>query len=186
MTGGAVSRSMTIAKASPSTLLPAAASRAPRLRIAGPCVLHRVRDGRADVPLKTPPKKPRGLDRDKKDIVNAIAAELGLTRLQVKQIVDKTFAAILTGLLEEGLVELRSFGVFEVKRRSPRKARNPHTGGAVEVPGRYAVKFRAGEVLQERVKQQPQIIDSQDRVFPEKLQGVSLRGSTAADQGAYS
>ena len=64
----------------------------------------------------------------KKEIVRTISEEIGLTQLQTKEIVQKTFDAIVEALVAERRIELRNFGVFEVKRRAPRKARNPRTG----------------------------------------------------------
>ena len=55
----------------------------------------------------------------KKEIVRTISEEIGLTQLQTKEIVQKTFNAIVEALVEEGRIELRNFGVFEVKRRAP-------------------------------------------------------------------
>jgi nucleoid DNA-binding protein len=45
----------------------------------------------------------------------------------------------------EHRIELRNFGVFEVKRRAPRKARNPRTGDKVLVPEKYVVTFKPGK-----------------------------------------
>jgi nucleoid DNA-binding protein len=90
----------------------------------------------------------------KKNIVQAIAEELGLAQLQTRLIVQKTLDSIIRTLVEDGRVELRNFGVFEVRRRKPRKARNPHTGETVMVPERYTVKFKPGRVLEERVGQE--------------------------------
>ena len=70
----------------------------------------------------------------KKEIVRTISEEIGLTQLQTKEIVQKTFNAIVEALVEEGRIELRNFGVFEVKRRAPRKARNPRTGEKSSCP----------------------------------------------------
>jgi len=67
----------------------------------------------------------------KKEIVKTISEELGLTQLKTKEIVQKTFDAIVEALVEEGRIELRNFGVFEVKKRASRKARNPRTGREV-------------------------------------------------------
>ena len=62
----------------------------------------------------------------KKEIVKQISADLGLTQLQTKDIVQRTFDAIVQTLVAEGRIELRNFGVFEVKRRASRKAQPPH------------------------------------------------------------
>lgn len=87
----------------------------------------------------------------KKEIVRTISEEIGLTQLQTKEIVQKTFNAIVEALVEEGRIELRNFGVFEVKRRAPRKARNPRTGEKVFVPEKYVVTFKPGKEMEERV-----------------------------------
>lgn len=54
-------------------------------------------------------------------------------------------------LVVEGRTELRNFGVFEVKRQAARRARNPQTGESVNVPERFVVKFKPGQVMQQRV-----------------------------------
>ena len=87
----------------------------------------------------------------KKEIVQAIAAKLGLTIQETKPIVQKTFAAIIDTLAEEGRVELRGFGVFELRRRKARTARNPRTGETVMVPARCTVVFKPGQMMEERV-----------------------------------
>ncbi len=89
----------------------------------------------------------------KKEIVRTISEEIGLTQLQTKEIVQKTFDAIIETLVAEHRIELRNFGVFEVKRRAPRKARNPRTGDKVFVPEKYVVTFKPGKEMEERVKE---------------------------------
>ncbi len=89
----------------------------------------------------------------KKEIVKAISEELGLTQLKTKEIVQKTFDAIVETLVTDGRIELRNFGVFEVKKRAARKARNPRTGGQVEVPAKFVVTFKPGKEMEERVLQ---------------------------------
>lgn len=89
----------------------------------------------------------------KKEIVKAISEELGLTQLKTKEIVQKTFDAIVETLVTDGRIELRNFGVFEVKKRAARKARNPRTGGQVEVPAKFVVTFKPGKEMEARVLQ---------------------------------
>ena len=89
----------------------------------------------------------------KKEIVKTISEEIGLTQLKTKEIVQKTFDAIVETLVEEGRIELRNFGVFEVKKRAARKARNPRTGDKVFVPEKYVVTFKPGKEMEERVRQ---------------------------------
>ena len=89
----------------------------------------------------------------KKEIVRTISEEIGLTQLQTKEIVQKTFDAIVDALVTERRIELRNFGVFEVKRRAPRKARNPRTGEKVFVDEKFVVTFKPGKEMEERVRE---------------------------------
>ncbi len=89
----------------------------------------------------------------KKEIVKQISERIGLTQLKTKEIVQQTFDAIVETLLEEGRIELRNFGVFEVKQRKARKARNPRTGQRVDVPPKNVVTFKPGKEMEERVRQ---------------------------------
>ena len=89
----------------------------------------------------------------KKEIVKTISEEIGLTQLKTKEIVQKTFDAIVETLVTERRIELRNFGVFEVKKRAARKARNPRTGDRVNVPEKYVVTFKPGKEMEERVRQ---------------------------------
>jgi integration host factor subunit beta len=87
----------------------------------------------------------------KKEIANAIAEETQLPQTLVKEIIEQLFDGIIKTLETEGRIELRNFGVFEVKRRKPRKARNPRTGEEVMVPARLAVSFKQGREMEQRV-----------------------------------
>jgi nucleoid DNA-binding protein len=89
----------------------------------------------------------------KKEIVKTISEEIGLTQLKTKEIVQKTFDAIVETLVEEHRIELRNFGVFEVKQRAARKARNPRTGAKVFVPEKFVVTFKPGKEMEEKVRQ---------------------------------
>lgn len=89
----------------------------------------------------------------KKEIVKTISEEIGMTQLKTKEIVQKTFDAIVETLVEDGRIELRNFGVFEVKKRAARKARNPRTGDKVYVPAKYVVTFKPGKEMEEKVRE---------------------------------
>ena len=102
----------------------------------------------------------------KKEIVRTISEEMALTQLQTKEIVQKTFDAIIETLVEDtkekllqggegplGRIELRNFGVFEVKQRAPRRARNPRTGEEVTVAEKFVVTFKPGKDMEKRVKE---------------------------------
>lgn len=107
----------------------------------------------------------------KKDIVKAISDQIGMTQLKTKEIVQKTFEAIIETLVAEGRIELRNFGVFEVKQRAARKARNPRTGERVDVAEKFVVTFKPGKEMEERVRQLEQ--DSALRKEAEAAAAVS-------------
>jgi len=90
----------------------------------------------------------------KKEIVKTISEEIGMTQLKTKEIVQKTFNAIVDALVEneDHRIELRNFGVFEVKERAARKARNPRTGQRVDVPRKFVITFKPGKEMEEKVR----------------------------------
>ena len=88
----------------------------------------------------------------KKDIVRTIAEELDLPQLRTRELVQRTFDALMESLAEEGRVELRNFGVFQIKRREARMARNPRTGAQVPVRARNVVVFKPGKEMEARVR----------------------------------
>ena len=93
----------------------------------------------------------------KKEIVKQISDRIGLTQLKTKEIVQLTFDAIVDTLIADKRIELRNFGVFEVKQRKARKARNPRTGEKVDVPPKNVVTFKPGKEMEERVRQMTSI-----------------------------
>lgn len=114
----------------------------------------------------------------KKEIVKAISDELGLTQLKTKEIVQKTFDAIVETLVEDRRIELRNFGVFEVKMRAARKARNPRTGGQVEVPAKFVVTFKPGKEMEAKVRELEEREAARSRAAAEaSLDNSTLPGS---------
>ena len=91
----------------------------------------------------------------KKEMAYAIAKETGLTQIVVKDIMQRLFDGIINTLEKERRIELRNFGVFEVRRRNPRKARNPRTGEKLMVPAKLVVTFKPGREMEEKVKEVP-------------------------------
>ncbi len=88
----------------------------------------------------------------KKDIVKDIAQAVDLTQTKTKEVVQRTFEAIINSLEENDRIELRNFGVFEVKQRKARKARNPRTGGEVFVQAKRVVTFKPGKEMLEKIR----------------------------------
>src|SRR5262245_8477382 len=82
-----------------------------------------------------------------------------LTQLATKEIVQWTFDAIIETLVADGRIELRNFGVFEVKQRKPRKARNPRTGERVDVEAKNVVTFQPGKEMEERVRKYAKAVE---------------------------
>jgi len=81
-----------------------------------------------------------------------ISEETGLIQQQVLDIVQRTLDYIAETLAKGKKVELRNFGVFEVKVRKARMGRNPnHPGTDVPIPQRAIVKFRPGKEMREAV-----------------------------------
>ncbi len=97
----------------------------------------------------------------KQDIVNALADETGLTKQVAKELVQKTFDALIEVLVIEKRVELRNFGVFEVVRRAPRSARNLMTNETLELESRLAVVFKPGKEMKDRMRE----LEQRERLY---------------------
>jgi len=89
----------------------------------------------------------------KKDIARKIAKQYGITQLMALEAVQMVFDGIIETLVDEGRIELRNFGIFEVKRRRARKARNPRTGKSVSVPAKKVVTFKPGMKVEQRINE---------------------------------
>ena len=115
----------------------------------------------------------------KKEIVKQISERIGLTQLKTKDIVQQTFDAIVETLLEVGRIELRNFGVFEVKQRKARKARNPRTGARVDVPPKNVVTFKPGKEMEEKVRNMKNVpalhADEDEELVAEMSNGLGDR-----------
>ena len=88
----------------------------------------------------------------KKEMAHAIAAEMNLPQLPVLEVIQRVFDGIIDALATEGRIELRNFGVFEVRERKARKARNPRTGESLMVPAKMTVTFKQGLEMEVRVR----------------------------------
>jgi len=88
----------------------------------------------------------------KRDIANSIADNLDLPIGTVREVIQQTLDGLIQTLVYEGRIELRNFGIFQVKERKPRKARNPRTRAAVDVPRRLVVTFKPGKELEAQVR----------------------------------
>ena len=84
----------------------------------------------------------------KKDLAHQIAKSTGITQLLALNMVDSLFEAMRETLIEGNRIEVRGFGVLDVKATKPKPAaRNPRTGEIVYVPARRKTHFKPGRVL---------------------------------------
>jgi DNA-binding protein HU-beta len=84
----------------------------------------------------------------KLDIVNAVVSKTGVSRTKAEQAVETVFEAMKTALGKGERIELRRFGVFNVRPRKTGIGRNPRTGQEVSIPPGKAVRFKPGKELQ--------------------------------------
>jgi DNA-binding protein HU-beta len=84
----------------------------------------------------------------KLDIVNAVVAKTSVTRTKAEQAVETVFKALKDSLGRGQRIELRRFGVFNVKPRKTGIGRNPRTGEEVNIRPGKAVRFKPGKELQ--------------------------------------
>lgn len=88
----------------------------------------------------------------KRDIILKISQETGIKQVVVKDVVQRTFDTILSTLKNGERIELRNFGVFQLKNRKKRIGRNPKTGEVVPVPERRTVVFKPGLEMKQEIK----------------------------------
>ena len=93
----------------------------------------------------------------KRDLVVRISSETGLVQQDVLKVIQKTLDYISESLTKRETVELRNFGVFEVKTRKARIGRNPNAPEKdVPIPPRAVVKFKPGKEMREAVMRSAQ------------------------------
>ena len=89
----------------------------------------------------------------KKEIVRTIAEEMKADQAVVKEVVQRMLDRMLEVTATRGRLELRNFGVFQIKKRASRIARNPRTNQEVRVPAKLILSFRAGKNVRRRIQQ---------------------------------
>jgi len=87
----------------------------------------------------------------KKELVNRISEQTGLTKVVVKDVLQRFLDEIIEELARGNRLEFREFGVFEVRERAARRAQNPRTLEKVDVPSKRVVKYKVGRLMRERV-----------------------------------
>ncbi|MFA6397459.1 MAG: HU family DNA-binding protein [Candidatus Paceibacterota bacterium] len=89
---------------------------------------------------------------NKQAIVEMVHEKIGGTKVQAEEIVDSIIDSIIKTLKKGDEVSIAGLGIFSVKARAARTARNPKTGAAVQVPATTVPKFRAAKALKDAVK----------------------------------
>ncbi len=84
----------------------------------------------------------------KLDIINHVVERTGIPRSKAEAAVDAVFNAMKSALQRNDRIELRGFGVFNIKPRKTGIGRNPRTGEEVSIPPGKAVRFKPGKDLQ--------------------------------------
>ena len=89
---------------------------------------------------------------NKQGIIEAVHGVIGGTKVQAEQAVEKVIESIIETLKKGEEVSIAGVGIFSVKMRAAREARNPRTGEAIQVPAMKVPKFRAAKALKDAVK----------------------------------
>jgi integration host factor subunit beta len=92
----------------------------------------------------------------KAELVEEVSRVSDLTKKHSEVIVDTVFKSIIDALHRGEKIELRGFGSFRLRRREPRKGRNPKTGDKVDVPPKKVPYFKPGKELKELINREPE------------------------------
>lgn len=85
----------------------------------------------------------------KADIVESIHRQVGFSKKDSSEIIEKIFEAIKKSLERGEYVKLSGFGKFEVKQKHKRRGRNPQTGEEIEITARKVLSFKASQILRQ-------------------------------------
>lgn len=87
------------------------------------------------------------------DLARSVAQGTGCKNFMAQKVVDALFTAMRETLSQGNRIEIRGFGVFQVKDTKPKPAaRNPRTGEIIYVPARRKTHFKPGIVLQRALR----------------------------------
>ncbi|MDR2126232.1 MAG: HU family DNA-binding protein [Prevotellaceae bacterium] len=89
---------------------------------------------------------------NKTELIDAIAANADLTKVDSKKALDAFIKVVSTTLKKGDKVALVGFGSFSVSKRSARTGRNPQTGAAIKIAAKKVVRFKPGSELTTKVK----------------------------------
>jgi DNA-binding protein HU-beta len=84
---------------------------------------------------------------NKAELIDAMAADAGVSKAQAKKALDSFTTNVGGALAGGGRVSLVGFGTFSVSKRSARDGRNPQTGDVIKIKAKNVAKFKAGSEL---------------------------------------
>ncbi len=96
----------------------------------------------------------------KAELVEEVSRVSDLTKKHSEVIVDTVFKSIIDALHRGEKIELRGFGSFRLRKREPRKGRNPKTGDKVDVPPKKVPYFKPGKELKELINREAEAEDA--------------------------
>ena len=102
----------------------------------------------------------------KAELVEEVSRVSDLTKKHSEVIVDTVFRSIIEALHRGEKIELRGFGSFRLRKREPRKGRNPKTGDKVDVPPKKVPYFKPGKELKELINKEPVVAPAGGSVVP--------------------
>lgn len=118
----------------------------------------------------------------KRDLIELVSDRVGHPHNEVAAVVQSTLDAIVQSLADGQRIEIRNFGVFEVKKRDARMGRNPRSGEEVPVPEKRVASFRPGRALKELIQSSPpETFGEQQQERPETAPGAEPQTNAPGD-----
>ena len=114
---------------------------------------------RIDLHTSHPALSTEGFDMirmTKAELVEEVSRVSDLTKKHSEVIVETVFKSIIDALQRGEKIELRGFGSFRLRKREPRKGRNPKTGDKVDVPPKRVPYFKPGKELKDLINRDPE------------------------------
>lgn len=108
----------------------------------------------------------------KRELVIRVADRLGYTQCEVGDVIQATLDSIIETLADGNRIEIRNFGVFELKKRDARLGRNPRTGEPVPIEEKSVPVFKPGKALKQLVESLPGPTVNPIVAAPQEIQAV--------------
>ena len=105
----------------------------------------------------------------KAELVEEVSRVSDLTKKHSEVIVDTVFRSIIEALHRGEKIELRGFGSFRLRKREPRKGRNPKTGDKVDVPPKKVPYFKPGKELKELINKETSPVTPENSAPPDAM-----------------